>query len=84
MYPYQKYNNSINMVNPDFNRGGDRQFFFPFLVGAVAGGAAVGLTRPRPVYVNRPYYPYAYPYYPYGYGYHNSYGYYNPYYRKNN
>ena len=40
----------------------DRQFFFPFLVGAVTGGAAVGLTRPRPVYVNQPYYPnYNYP-----------------------
>ena len=23
---------------------------FPFLVGAVTGGAAVGLTRPRPIY----------------------------------
>lgn len=51
----------------------DRQFFFPFLVGAVTGGAAVGLTRPRPVYVNQPYYPnYNYPY-----GY-SSYGYYYP------
>lgn len=52
----------------------DRQFFFPFLVGAVTGGAAVGLTRPRPVYVNQPYYQ---PYYggPYGY---SSYGYYYP------
>lgn len=51
---------------------GDRQFFFPFLVGAVTGGAAVGLTRPRPVYVNS-----GYPYYngPYGY---SSYNYYYP------
>ena len=30
-------------------------FVFPFLVGALGGGAAVGLTRPRPVYVNQPY-----------------------------
>ena len=29
---------------------GDRQFFFPFLTGALVGGAAVGLTRPRPIY----------------------------------
>ena len=36
MYPYQSY----NMVNP---YQGDRQFIFPFLVGAVTGGAAVGL-----------------------------------------
>jgi hypothetical protein len=48
---------------------------FPFLVGALTGGAAVGLTRPRPVYVNpgmmpQPYYhpyyqPYPYYYRPY-------------------
>lgn len=54
----------------------DRQFVFPFLVGAVTGGAAIGLTRPRPVYVNQPYRPYPLV----GYGYYN-YGYYNPYYR---
>lgn len=30
--------------------GGDRFFFFPFLTGALVGGAAVGLTRPRPIY----------------------------------
>ena len=51
----------------------DRQFFFPFLVGAVTGGAAVGLTRPRPVYVNGGYQPYYGT--PYGY---SSYGYYYP------
>ena len=39
MYPYSYYNVS-----------GDRQFICPFLVGAVTGGAAVGLTRPRPIY----------------------------------
>ena len=42
-------------------------FVVPFLFGSLAGGAAVGLSRPRPVYVNpgypRPYYnPYG-PYY---------------------
>ncbi len=50
---------------------GDRQFFFPFLTGALVGGAAVGLTRPRPIYnvaPNRPpYYPgVPYSYYSYG------------------
>ena len=51
------------------------RFVVPFLLGGSAGGAAVGLTRPRPVYVNTPSYPY-YPYYP-GYGgyYNYSYGY---------
>lgn len=29
---------------------GDRQFFIPFLLGGLAGGAAVGLSRPRPIY----------------------------------
>ena len=48
----------------------DNRFVFPFLLGGLAGGALVGVTRPRPVYVNRPsYQPYPtypnYPYYPY-------------------
>ena len=72
MYP----NQSVNMVPYYYpQNNGDRQFIFPFLVGAVTGGAAVGLTRPRPVYVNQP------PYYgprPGGYGYYSNYGYYNP------
>ena len=65
---------------PMYNNSGER-FIFPFLLGGLAGGAAVGLTRPRPVYVNPPmmgpgYYPpvpprpyanYSYSYYvPYG------------------
>lgn len=59
-----------------YNPSGERLgFVFPFIVGAVAGGAAVGLTRPRP-YVNA--YPQANPYMPSGY---NSYSYYYPYYR---
>lgn len=40
----------------------DNRFVFPFLLGGLAGGALVGVTRPRPVYVNS-YQPY--PYYPY-------------------
>ena len=50
----------------------DDRFIFPFLVGAVTGGAAISLTRPRPVYVNgyQPYYGM-----PYGY---SSYNYYYP------
>lgn len=57
------------MYQPD-TRGG---FFFPFLVGAVTGGAAVGLTRPRPIYNVAPNYP-RYPYY----GYSGGYNYYYP------
>lgn len=58
----------------------DRYFLLPFLGGALIGGAAVGLTRPRPIYnvapnqggygVN--------PYLPYG---NYSYSYYYPTYR---
>ena len=59
-----------------YNEYGDRQFLFPFLVGAVTGGAAIGLTRPRPIYnVAPPYQPYP-PYPPY-----RPYGGYYPYYR---
>lgn len=62
---------------PNMQRGyEDRQFLFPFLVGAGIGGAAVGLTRPRPIYNVAPQ---PYPQYPYG-GYYN-YGYNIPYYR---
>ena len=74
MYPYRNRMNQ-QMVKQD----GDR-IIFPFLLGAVTGGAAVGLTRPRPVFVNQPYY---YGPHPYGYGYYGNYGYYNtgyPYY----
>ena len=63
---------------------GDRQFFLPFLLGGLAGAGIVGVSRPRPVYVNspapypRPYVNYQpYPYRPQG-GYYNysSWGYY--------
>ena len=58
-----------------FYQTGDRQIV-PFLVGSLVGGAAVGLTRPRPIYnvSPRPYppmpyysggYSYYMPYYPY-------------------
>ncbi len=57
---------------------GNRQFFVPFLLGGLAGGAAVGLTRPRPIYNVAPsggngFYPGAgMPYY------NSSYSYYQP------
>lgn len=62
-YPYRNYN--------------DRGFFFPFLLGGLAGGAAIGLTRPRPIYNVAPGYGYGYgnPYYPSG---NYSYSYYVP------
>lgn len=44
-----KYNMYPNIQTP-YHESGDRQFFFPFLTGALVGGAAVGLTRPRPIY----------------------------------
>ncbi len=50
------------------NQDGERQFLIPFLGGALIGGAAVGLTRPRPIYNVAPQ-PYPYPpvqYPPYG------------------
>ncbi len=75
MYPYQNYyRRSVS---------GDRQFVFPFLVGALTGGAAVGLTRPRPIYNVAPQGPGPYmppspprPMGPYG---NYSYSYYYPY-----
>lgn len=33
-------------------------FLAPFLLGGLVGGAAVGVSRPRPVYVNPAPYPY--------------------------
>ena len=52
-------------------KNGDRQFFLPFLLGGLAGAGIVGVSRPRPVYVNSPtpyrpnYQPYPYQPYPY-------------------
>lgn len=62
MYP--GYNMPIYNNNPVYDErfGG---FFVPFLLGGLGGAAVVGLSRPRPVYVNP--YPYYGPnnYYPY-------------------
>lgn len=70
------YRNISPYMNQNYE---DRQFIFPFLVGAITGGAAVGLTRPRPIYnvAPRPYPPYP----PYGGGYYYNYGYNYPFYR---
>ena len=46
----------------DFRNQNGNRFVFPFLLGGLAGGALVGVTRPRPVYVNGPVYR-PYPYY---------------------
>lgn len=35
---------------PNYYQNQNRGFVFPFLLGGLAGGAAVGLTRPRPIY----------------------------------
>lgn len=56
--------------------GGQDRFLFPFLLGGLAGGAAVGLTRPRPIYNVAPQYPMYNPYMPMG---NYSYSYYVPY-----
>ena len=76
MNPY--YYRERNRYYPNYN---DDRFIFPFLVGAVTGGAAVGLTRPRPIYNVAPNQNYGpgsgyYPPRPYG---NYSYNYYIPY-----
>ena len=59
------------------NDPGQERFIFPFLLGGLAGGAAVGLTRPRPIInVAPPRPPMMVPYGPYA---NYSYTYYNPY-----
>ena len=64
------------------NYNGDRQFWFPFLLGGLGGAAVVGATRPRPVYVTNPNYNYNNNPYQYGYNYHGGYNYTPyPYYR---
>lgn len=72
-------NNNGYMYHSRPTKSGDRVFFFPFLTGALVGGAAVGLTRPRPIYNVAPYpsYPGPGPYYPRPYSYY-SYGGYVP------
>ena len=44
---------------------GDRQFFFPFLLGGLTGGAIASVSRPRPVFVQSPPPPPYPPYRPY-------------------
>lgn len=68
-----------HFINQDYNS--NRQFFVPFLLGGLAGSAVVGLSRPRPVYVQgpqyqRPPYPYYPPYTPSSYYSYQSGGYY--------
>lgn len=79
----RNYPNNNYPVTPLNN---DNRFIFPFLSGALIGGAAVGITRPRPIYnvAPGPYYPprpYPVPYgsYGYGYSYNNYYPPYRPY-----
>lgn len=45
-----KYYHNNNFPVEYISNGGNRFFLVPFLTGALAGGAAVGLTRPRPIY----------------------------------
>ena len=62
---------------PNYYQNTNRGFVVPFLLGGLAGGAAVGLSRPRPIYNvapqggNMPYTPWV-PYY------NSSYSYYQP------
>ena len=67
-----------SFYNPHANWG-ERQFIVPFLLGGLAGGAAVGLTRPRPIYNVAPQTNYQPPYYTGAPFYQNSYSYYVPY-----
>ena len=69
-------NNRYPMNRPNYNYNNDRFFLLPFLGGALIGGAAVGLTRPRPIYNVAPNQnPNFNPYMPYG---NYSYSYYYP------
>ena len=75
-FTYPRFNRNPRFDNQD-------RFVFPFLTGALVGGAAVGLTRPRPIYnvAPQPYPPVPPPpprppYGPYG---SYSYSYYYPY-----
>ena len=69
--------------NYSYNNAGDRQFWFPFLLGGLGGASVVSASRPRPVYAinNAPYQPTPYPYPQAGYNYYGGYNYYPPYYR---
>ena len=54
-----------NNFNPRFNNYNRFGFLGPFLLGGLVGGTAVGVSRPRPVYVNPAPYPVYPPYPPY-------------------
>lgn len=62
--------------NNNYKSNNSDRFLFPFLGGALIGGTAVGLTRPRPIYNVAPVY-YGRPMVPYPYG-NYSYNYYYP------
>ncbi len=72
------YPNNYPSKYPVTNLNNDRYFLLPFLGGALIGGAAVGLTRPRPIYNVAPNQGYYNPSMPYG---NYSYSYYYPVYR---
>ena len=50
-------NNQMYRPRPPRPNGGQDRFIFPFLTGALVGGAAIGLTRPRPIINAAPYPP---------------------------
>lgn len=60
MYP--SYNPNIYNHTPGYDDRFFGAFAVPFLLGGLGGAAVVGLSRPRPVYVN-PYYNQYPPYY---------------------
>ncbi len=70
MNPYNNRNFSYDFTN---DKSGNRFFLAaPFLFGALAGGAVVSLTRPRPIIAYQPYPRYPTPY---TYGYNQFYNY---------
>ena len=70
----------MNPYMPRYKYPNQDRFIFPFLTGALVGGAAIGLRRPRPIYNVSPHpYPQMPPSPPYGpYG-NYSYNFYYPY-----
>lgn len=52
-----------NNFPPGFDNSHRFGFIGPFLLGGLIGGTAVGVSRPRPVFVNPAPYPYYPPYY---------------------
>lgn len=62
---YPSYNPDIYNNTPGYDDRFFGAFAVPFLLGGLGGAAVVGLSRPRPVYVNQypPYYNSYNPYY---------------------